>query len=200
MNEIILNLFKDFEVGPSKDLVLLGKLPDELISELDLFVEETRKIKDHKLSFLKRHRNVGENSYQVSIPRNLIESSYIFSYINYLGEYYLLKTKGGDIDQFIRKVSLRTNEGHFDGYDFWINFCDKGSINTIHSHAGTLSGIIYYRNDIGQKTHFHDFQVDGRVGEILIFPAHLQHWVEIQHEEYERITFSFNLSVSEKDD
>lgn len=193
MNEEILNLFKNFEEGPSTDLVLLGRLPDDLLLELDQFVNHSRKIKDHKWAFLKRHRNIGENSYQISVPKNLIEDSYLFPYINYLGEFYLWKSLGGNADDYLHQVSLREHEGHFDGYDFWINFCNRKSVNSIHSHAGTLSGIIYYQNDIEKKTSFKEFEVNGQKGEILIFPAYLQHWVEQQDEDYERITFSFNL-------
>lgn len=193
MDNHILDLFKDFERGPTDELVLLGKLPADLLSELDLFVEEARKIKDSKWAFLRRHRNVGENAYQVSIPKHLIDQSYLFPFINYLGEFYFWKSQGGEVNQHQHRVVLREHEGHFDGYDFWVNFCNKNSINTIHSHSGSLSAIIYYQNDIKKKTSFKDFEVDGQKGEILIFPATLQHWVEKQDEEYERITFSFNL-------
>jgi len=200
MNEDILNLFRNFENGPSKELVLLGKLPDDLFLELDQFVNCCREIKDHKWSFLRKHRNIGENTYQVSVPRNLIEKSYLFPYINYLGEFYLWKSLGGNIDQYLHQIALREHEGHFDGYDFWINFCNKGSVNNVHSHAGTLSGIIYYQNDIKKTTSFKEFEVNGQKGEILIFPAHLQHWVEQQDEDYERITFSFNLVRTKEND
>lgn len=200
MNEDILNLFRNFENGPSKELVLLGKLPYDLLLELDEFVNCCREIKDHKWSFLRKHRNIGENTYQVSVPRNLIEKSYLFPYINYLGEFYLWKSLGGNIDQYLHQIALREHEGHFDGYDFWINFCNKGSVNNVHSHAGTLSGIIYYQNDIKKTTSFKEFEVNGQRGEILIFPAHLQHWVEQQDEDYERITFSFNLVRTKEND
>ena len=34
----------------------------------------------------------------------------------------------------------------YDGYDFWINFAEKGSKNPPHQHQGALSGVIYIKN------------------------------------------------------
>lgn len=193
MNEKIKKLFENFITVPDQEIVVMGRLPNELIAELDNFTDHCRKIKEHNLSFLKEHNNIGQNTYQVSVPTQLIENSYLLSYINYLGEFYLSKVLNTPEEDFFRKVILRKHQGHFDGYDFWINFCDKNSINQKHNHSGTLSGIIYYKNDIEQKTHFENFEVIGKTGDILLFPSYLEHWVEEQIEEYERITFSFNL-------
>ena len=193
MNENIKNLFKEFITVPTKELVMIGRLPVEIISELEIFTESARKIKDNRLSFLKEHHNIGQNAFQVSVEKELIDRSYLFPYINYLGEFYLQKAIGSDSDEFFRRVLLREHKGHFDGYDFWINFCNKNSLNQKHNHSGTLSGIIYYKNDIEKKTCFENFEVVGQTGDIIIFPSYLEHWVEEQQEDYERITFSFNL-------
>lgn len=193
MNEKIKKLFENFITVPGQELVVLGRLPEELILELDSFVDHCRKIKEHNFSFLKEHNNIGQNTYQVSVPQALIENSYILPYINYLGEHYLSRALNLSEEEFFRKVVLRKHQGHFDGYDFWINFCNKDSINHKHNHTGTLSGIIYYKNDIEKKTHFENFEVIGQTGDILLFPSYLEHWVESQNEDYERITFSFNL-------
>lgn len=193
MDEKIQKLFENFKFVPIKETVLIGRLPQELIVELDIFVDECRKIKDNTLSFLKKHHNRGNNTYQVSVPPRLLEDSFLFPYLNYLGEYYLSKELKLEFQELFRKVCLRRHYGHFDNYDFWINFCNKESINEKHSHGGTLSGVIYYSNNSEERTCFEEFEVIGQKGDILIFPSHLIHWVNQQNVEEERITFSFNL-------
>ena len=64
--------------------VMITKIPEQILAEIDLWVEESRGLKDHPLAALKAHENVGykidgkaHNSYQCSISPHLIEQSLV---------------------------------------------------------------------------------------------------------------------------
>ena len=94
-----------------------------------------------------------------------------------------------------RDFYLRKHEGHFDGYDIWINYSYKGNFNPEHKHAGDISGVIYLENI--DETIFPnlDFKFKGNPGDMILFPSDTLHMVKQQEEEYERITFAFNLNI-----
>ena len=100
-------------------LIYLLKLPDEIINELEEWKLSCDKIKNSSLKHLKEHDNVGTktNYYQTSVPTNLIESSFWlpFTLRN------CAKLFGGNH----RNYFLRKWDGHFDGYDIWINYSYK---------------------------------------------------------------------------
>jgi len=184
------DLFKDFYFN---NQILIGKLPPRIFDELAFFVKQCRKYKDDELGFLRNHLNAGKNSYQLSIPKPLIETSFSFPYIIKLGEYYLNQV-GTPVDAFYRKVRLRCNENHFDGYDFWVNFTYTGDDNPEHNHAGDLSSVIYFSNVDQIPTLFEGgISYAGKAGDIVLFPAKLLHRVEKHQHTAERITLSFNL-------
>jgi O-glycosyl hydrolase len=91
--------------------VLVAKLPKEIVSELNAWVKECRVIKQHPLSVLREHDNIGtgHNSYQVSVPSPLIEDSYTLAYINR----FCAECFGGGH----REWRLRRWDGHYDAYD-----------------------------------------------------------------------------------
>ena len=159
------------------------------MQEVTLMVERCRAIKDHELGFLRMHRNVGKNSFQVALPSYLFQQSFLYPYLITMGEYY---TKSPPT---YRKVEMRKYDGHYDEYDTWVNFAYKGDINPMHTHAGSLSGVIYVVND-GQPTVFtKNKPFVGENGTMLMFPADYEHGVEEKVTEQERITISFNLTV-----
>jgi hypothetical protein len=186
------DLFNEFVFLDSA--VLKGELPNKIFLELLDMIEQTNRIKEHPLAYLKMHRNIGKNSYQISINTNLLNDSFTLPYINYLGEYYIHKLLNKPIDSLYRGLRLRENRGHFDGYDMWINYGYKGDINPMHNHAGTLSGNIYIKNDYQVPTRFiSGVEHKGVPGDIIIFPSDLKHEVEELKEDQERITIAFNL-------
>jgi hypothetical protein len=186
-------MFENFKFLPGTNNLFVGEIPDEIFLELAKFVEHCRKIKDHPLGSLYNHENNGQNSYQISIPSPLLEQSFLFPYLIKLGE-HLLKTFDITIDKHQRPVRLRSNINHFDGYDCWINFTNKGDINPLHNHAGDLSGVIYYSNIDKCPTIFeNNVQYAGKSKEIIIFPASMKHYVNTHNSDNERITISFNL-------
>jgi hypothetical protein len=186
-------MFKNFNFVSNSNPILAGTLPDEIFLEISKFVEHCRTIKEHPLGILYNHINDGKNYYQVSIPKPLIEQSFLFPYLIKLGEYFL-KTQNVDIVESKRQVRLRSNLNHFDGYDCWVNFTNTGDRNPFHYHVGSLSGVIYYSNKENCPTIFKDdITYFGKDQEILIFPAALIHCVDAHIGDLERITLSFNL-------
>ena len=168
-------------------------LPIEILEEIKQWKNECDKIKNHPLKLLKQHDNIGTNNndYQVSVPNNLIENSYWLAYVLRL----CAKTLGG----IHRDYYLRKWEGHFDNYDIWINYSYKGNYNPEHNHAGFLSGVIYYENN-NDPTIFteNNFTYYGKKGNMILFPSNKLHTVEKQKEDYERITFAFNINKKHK--
>ena len=167
-------------------------LPKDILSEIDQWKTECDKIKNSPLKLLKQHDNVGThtNDFQVSVPIFLIENSYWLAYTLRI----CASVFGGDH----RNYYIRKWDGHFDGYDIWINYAYKDNYNPEHNHAGFLSGVIYYenRNDptIFTENNFHYY---GKKGHMILFLSNQMHKVEKQKEEYERITFAFNINKKE---
>jgi hypothetical protein len=191
-------IFDDVTViGETPNVILKTQIPDRIFDDIKSWIEPCRSVKDDEYAALLNHVNVGTgyNSYQTGIPRRFIDNSFFLGYLLHFGELYMNATNIGGPDNS-RKVHLRNYPGHFDGYDIWMNFTYKGDSNPVHNHAGSLSGIIYVQED-NQPTHFpaHNYVNQPNVGEILLFPSHLQHYVEEKMTEEERITLSFNLDV-----
>lgn len=175
--------------------ILRGKVPPEVMAELKKFVAYGKAVRKRKFGFILTHYNAGENSYQISVPANQLENSYSLAFLNFLGEIFFSRITL--VDQFYlrRMVHLNKNEGHFDGYSFWMNFAAKGDRNPFHVHSGTFSGVIYFTNKERLPTIFEKGgRVHGKPGEIIIFPADAFHCVESTTSNAERITFAFNLN------
>jgi hypothetical protein len=173
-------------------------LPEEIWEEIKLWTKECKKIKSHPLAELKSHENVGylsmdgkkHNSYQCSIPTNLIENSFWLAYTLRVCALFW----GGNHRQY----KIRKWDGHFDGYDIWANFAYMGNDNPIHTHAGAdISGVIYAQN-FGHPTIFpeHNTQYEGQNGTMILFPSIIPHYVKHQEDIMERITMAFNIVKS----
>jgi len=190
-------IFKDFKFENNfKYPILIGKLHSELIREIDGMVEHCNAIKNHPLSFLREHKNYGKNTYQVSVPSPLIDGSFIFAFLTYMGEYFINKTRNYSYSNLRRRVGLRKIDKHYDGYDFWLNYSNIGDSNPRHNHSGLLSGVIYVKNDSKEKTIFEDgFEYCGDKGDIIMFPSEYFHQVNKKTSDVERITIAFNLEA-----
>lgn len=183
-------------IGQTPNLIIRAKIPDRLFNEVKRWIVPCRAIKDDEYAELLYHYNIGtgHNSYQTAVPRILIDNSFFFGYLIRLGELYL-KTTNQLPEENKRMVNLCNNPGHYDGYDIWVNFAYRGDDNPLHRHSGLLSGIIYIKDEHKQPTHFPtiDYTHHPEEGEILIFPSHLMHCVDVKETGSERITASFNL-------
>ncbi len=188
----IKSIYKNIkEIAP---YILKHQIPSPIYKELHKCVKHTDKIKNHELSCLRAHQNVGTNLYQVFIPFNLIESSFLQAYLIYLGECYRCRYENLSFKDTRRTVRIRKNGNHFDSYDCWVNYCEKDSVNGLHDHGGVLSGVIYYNDCGGSPTYFENgFSYAGKKGDILIFPSSLKHGVGKHTNKKTRITVSYNL-------
>ena len=177
--------------------VMVAKIPEQILAEIDLWVEESRGLKDNPLASLKAHENVGykaidgkaHNSYQCSISPHLIEQSFWLAWV------LKLTAKYWGMGKHNRNFKLRKWDGHFDGYDIWTNFAYQGDDNPQHNHAGMLSGVIYYKNH-DHPTIFDEYNCGyaGIDGTMVMFPSQVIHHVEKQVVDTERITLAFNIS------
>ena len=176
--------------------VMVIKIPPQIQKEIDGWVKESKKFKNSPLALLKAHENVGylaldgktHNSYQCSISPHLVDSSFWLAWV------LRLSAKYWGMEKDNRKFKLRKWDGHFDGYDIWTNFAYQGDDNPTHNHAGFLSGVIYYKNH-KHPTIFDQYSCgyEGLDGTMVMFPAHVLHHVEPQHQNKERITLAFNI-------
>jgi hypothetical protein len=173
--------------------VMIAKIPDLIMKEIDVWVDESKKIKDHPLAELKAVENAGyvaaaagikHNSYQTSVPYNLIQQSFWLPWIIRLAN-KIFESKN---------FQLLSSVGHYDFYDLWTNFSYKGDDNPTHIHRGDLSGVIYYKNH-DHPTYFDDYDIkyDGYDGTMVLFPSHVRHHVKEQLRDEERITIAFNM-------
>tara|TARA_R100001244_G_scaffold127323_1_gene97878 strand:+ start:98 stop:697 length:600 start_codon:yes stop_codon:yes gene_type:complete len=186
------SLYKDVE--EIKPHVLKHRVPLSIFKEIEKCVKHTDKIRKHKLSYLVEHYNVGHNAYQVSVPFNLLEGSFLQAYILYLGEFYRCKYENLSFEDTRRTVRMRKNENHFDGYDLWVNYAEKGSVNILHNHSGFLSGVIYYTDCRDSPIYFEDgFSYRARKGDVIIFPSLMRHGVRKHENKKTRITLAYNL-------
>lgn len=187
-HETIQKYFSDFRF--LNDKLFYGKLPKEIFDECLEFCEFYRKSKDHPHSELKYLNNVGKNKYQIFLSVSCMEDSFLLPYIHLLGMRYAR-------NENMRLRKCMTDYGCI-VYDIWYNYCGKGNVNTLHSHTGEISGIIFIKND-GQPTIFQDgFELVGEAGYVVIFPASYAHQVKEKITEEERITLAFNIGVEDE--
>ena len=192
----IFELFDNFKWIDPQKTILAGHMPAEIFDEVKEFTKVCNDIKHHKLSFLKNHVNIGKNKFQVSVPIGHFEDSFTFAYLINLGKFYTHLSTSKSFSELGRNVTVRRNFNHFDHYNFWINFIEPGDINNWHTHAGTLSGVIYVDNEMNIPTNFAGgYSYNGIPGDIVIFPSTLSHMVEVNNSQKTRITYAFNLDV-----
>tara|TARA_Y100000296_G_C5080526_1_gene209701 strand:- start:115 stop:696 length:582 start_codon:yes stop_codon:yes gene_type:complete len=186
------SIYKDVqEIYPS---ILKHKIPSSIYKELQRCIKHTDKIRKNKLACLLEHHNVGNNSYQVSLPFNLLEGSFFQAYLILLGELYRCRYENLSLKDTRRTVRLRKHGNHFDSYDVWVNYTEQGSVNDKHHHQGALSGVIYYTDCKNSPTCFENgFSYRGKKGDIIMFPSNTIHYVPVYNDKKSRVTIAYNL-------
>jgi uncharacterized protein (TIGR02466 family) len=115
---------------------------------------------------------------------------------------------------------LRIGYDAFEITGCWANVLAKGAMHKAHSHPNNfLSGVYYVRTQAGTDTiNFHDPRIQASVirppvveltaentdqvvvgltnGTLLMFPSYLEHSVDANMSEEERISISFNIMFS----
>jgi hypothetical protein len=195
--DLVDDLFKDYNLvdKPGKKVVK-GEIHPLIMKEIFGFLDVARQYKNHPLGFLRQHNNAGKNSYQISVPPPLFENSMTFPYVTLLGERVFSAFYNVRLPDLLRKISVNKQRNHFDSYDFWFNFAEKGSSNPIHTHSGVISSVLYISNTESEPTIFEDgFKYHGKPREIILFEADYPHYVEEKRTDGERITVSCNLEL-----
>ena len=176
-------------------------IPSYIMKEIDGMVKESTKWKYHPLGELRASENAAYrhpedgyeyNTFQCTISPRLIEESLMMAWIIRAANIHFVPEKHH------RSIRFRKLTGHFDGYEIWTNFSNKGDSNPRHDHGGWLSGVIYHTNH-GHPTYFNDLDVEyeGKDGTMILFPSNTVHSCKKQTKDKERITLAFNLILEE---
>ncbi len=101
----------------------------------------------------------------------------------------------------------------------WININRKGHLNMPHVHTNTdFAGIYFIKTDsntpigfrnpdlmlqqyVYKYTDFHPYNTDGHIfypqdNDFIMFPSHIEHWVDENKTDIPRISLAFNVKVS----
>ena len=94
----------------------------------------------------------------------------------------------------------------------WFNINSRGNMNMAHAHGGHegLSGVLFITDAPGLTLGHpaqqisnsapwfcaEKYDIDGKPGEIVVFPSSIVHWVNPRESDDPRITFAFNVEVN----
>ena len=101
----------------------------------------------------------------------------------------------------------------------WININRKGHLNLPHIHTNTdFAGVYFIKTDsntpIGFKnpdpmiqqyeyryTDYHEYNTEGHIyypkdNDFIMFPSHIQHWVDVNKTDIPRISLAFNVKIT----
>lgn len=199
--------------NPFGTFILKHKVPDFIFAKL---CEKSIELKSEILSDNKflgdndfSNNLAGRNTYQIKIEETFLYQIEAKSYLLSLGDYY------------IQNQNLKINMMQLGSC--WYNYSYAGDFNPIHKHDSLLSGVIYISQSdlinqemnsddynfrkitsIPAATHFvydlnankfnHNHHIHKPVvGEILIFPSWLTHYVNPFMSTGERVTLAFNI-------
>ena len=192
--------------------ILVFDIPDPIWEEIGEIVEEGKRTKDHPLSYLKEHINVGYNriidngnEYQCNVSTHLIQKSFLFPWILRVSEKYCthlgFNSPKPNRLGYYRSTVIHTRHvlSHSDGYDMWINFAKKGSRNEPHMHLPCdIAGVIYCQNKSKDPTIFHmdknSVEYSGIEKTMILIRSNLLHEVKEKMTDDERITIAFNIN------
>lgn len=198
--EKLCNLYKDYiELSQADFLILKGRIPDLIFSQLKHITSEIRLLKNQDFSFLKSTPHTTDNfNYKTFIPDYILNPTFVSEYIRYLGVYFVSKYFQYSFSEAINRVKFnKVNYNAFNDYlDIWINYSSKTNYSNNHTHNSDLAGVIFVENTEVSNTIFSpNLEIKGIPGEVLIFPSNLIHRVTPNLSESERVTVAFNLII-----
>ena len=170
--------------------VVIAKIPDLIMKEIDVWVEECEKIKEHPYAALKNleEKTLENDFYRLRVPDSLIEESFWLPWTLKLCSIYVgNNTTAADFSVALLHNGCRS-------WGVWTNFYQRGNRLSDHIHDGDLSGVIYCKNH-DHPTFFSDYDIgyEGIDGTMILFPSNTIHHVKEQLSDEERITISFNI-------
>ena len=176
--------------------VMIAKIPDLIMKEIDVWVDECKKIKEHPYAELKHLRieTLENDFFRIKVSESLIKESFWLPWILKLcSEYVGNNTTDLDFD-----IEIFDN-GSQSSWGVWTNFYQRGNCLSDHIHNGDLSGVIYCKNH-DHPTFFNDYDIgyEGIDGTMILFPSNTRHHVKEQLSDEERITISFNIFQNSK--
>jgi len=173
----------------------------------------------HGLSTKKNYTKnlAGHIQHQYLYPQN-IQMQFYKKFSPYLSAY---RNAHCDFHGLNRNISVE-----FSASDLWINFMKAGDFNPSHTHGQDISFVIFL--DVPNEIHKEAEVYEGRsykpgaitfhygehtkpqwtkssfgylpkTGDLFIFPALLQHWVQPFKSDVTRISVSGNLGIDNKD-
>ena len=170
--------------------VVIVKIPDLIMKEIYVWVDECKKIKEHPYAELKtlRAKTLENDFFRIQVSESLIKESFWLPWILKLCSEYV-GNNTADIDFKIENFDKRIQS-----WGVWTNFYQKGNCLSDHTHMGDLSGVIYCKNH-NHPTFFNDYDIgyEGIDGTMILFPSNTVHHVKEQISDEERITISFNI-------
>ena len=135
-----------------------------------------------------------------------------------------LKNFNNCLSVFVGDYLKSLNEELYNTYEMkesWLTKSTKGNYGHIHTHGSfDISGVYYFKTNENDGNIFFENPVDvsiaskiGRnnilrqsfsytpqIGKFILFPSWLRHGVDTNTTDNERISVSFNLSLSKKED
>jgi len=140
-----------------------------------------------------------------------VASSFKYDKVNRDIDTYKLVTLKTNIIAMVNR--LVPNYDNFVFNDSWFNFSNKGNFQFDHNHGTEkLSGVYYYQTTgldgdikfttpniaeklgMGISRDVQSVSFTPLVGRMLIFPAYLEHRVEPNTTDHERISITFNIA------
>ena len=178
---------------------------------LDAYADEMYRIKDEDLNFKNQPGDVTKSLKQGYRVDDYLHRNKVFN------DYHRLLTD-------IMKNGLKEHYQHTADFndsmllfDTWGNILPKYGYNACHNHPGVeWASILYIKNGKSARTVFHDLRpnianygqwhsniehfgseitVDGKDGDLLIFPSYLNHSVEQNLSDDDRLSISTNIKV-----
>ena len=192
-------------LNPFGPKIAIIKIPKNIISkinqEVDQILNNKKRLKKSDYS----NKLVGQVKQEIKLSSKFIQKNLLKFIGNNVKKYIKKSTK-----KDIKKISLR---------NLWVVRQFKNEYNPIHFHSGNISGVGYLKipKNItksrkklktngtidfihGSKSFLNNslFNLNPKVGDMILFPNYLMHTAYPFKREGERRSFSFNLDIDKK--